>query len=122
MRMKSCNALILAIPLMAALFCACENVLWNDLATQGAWQKDSEVLFVEKTMVMEIDNGGIRWKEKGADNWEEDLSCAASFGVIYIKFPDKTVKGSYLCGLNYMILSRFTWDDRLNWLNGVWEK
>jgi hypothetical protein len=120
--MKSCNAVIFAIPLTAALFCACENVLWNDLAAQGLWQKDSEVLFVEKTMVLEIDNVGIRWKEKGAGNWEEDLSCAASFGVIYIKFPDRTVKGSYLCGLNYMILSGFTWDDRLNWLNGVWKK
>jgi hypothetical protein len=106
----------------AVLLSACENVLWNDLAAQGTWQKDSEVVFVEKTMALEIDNNNIRWKEKGAAQWEQDLPCAASFGVIYIKFPEKTVKGSYIWGLNYMILSGFTWDDRLNWLNGAWEK
>ena len=121
MRIKSCYDMI-AVLVTAALFCACENVLWNDLAAQGKWQKDSEVVFVNKTMVMEIDSSGIRWKENGADHWEEDLPCAASFGVIYIKFPDKTVKGSYLCGFNYMVLSGFTWDDRLNWLNGAWKK
>ncbi|MDR2343173.1 MAG: hypothetical protein LBD86_01415 [Spirochaetaceae bacterium] len=107
---------------MIAPFSGCENVVWNDLGVQGSWEKESKVMFVDKTMVMEIDNDGIRWKEKGADDWEVDVPCSASFGVIYIKFPDKTVKGSYLWALRYMILGGFTWDDRLNWLNGTWNK
>jgi hypothetical protein len=114
--------MVFAAVVMAALFCRCENVLWNDLAAQGAWQKDCKVLLKDKAMEMEIDNSGIRWKEKGADDWEEDLPCTASFGVLSIKFPGGTIKGSYFWCFNYLILSGFTWDDGLNWLNGSWEK
>jgi hypothetical protein len=113
---------VFAVAMMAALLSACENVLWNDLAAQGSWQKDCVVLFADKTMEMEIDNSGIRWKEKDTSDWEQDLPCAASFGVLSIKFPEGTIKGSYFWSLNYLILSGFTWDDRLNWLNGAWEK
>ncbi|MDR0663804.1 MAG: hypothetical protein LBF80_07005 [Spirochaetaceae bacterium] len=107
---------------IAMLLSGCENVLWNDLAVQGSWQKDSVVSFVKKTMEMEIDNKGIRWREKDASEWEEDLPCAASFGVLLIKFPGRTVRGSYFWTFNNLILSGFTWDDGLNWLNGSWKK
>jgi hypothetical protein len=107
---------------VTALFCGCENTLWNDFAAQGKWEKAGKVLYVDKVMQMEIDNSRIRWKEKGAADWEEDLHCSASFGVLYIQFPDKTVKGNYLSILNYLVLSGFTWDDRLDWLNGGWTK
>jgi hypothetical protein len=106
----------------AAALAGCENVLWNDLAVQGTWKKDSEVMFVNKTMVLEIDRDGIRWKEEGAEEWEAELPCTASFCVLYIKFPGKTVRGSYVWALNYMVLRGFTWDDRLVWLNGAWKK
>jgi hypothetical protein len=106
----------------AVLLSGCENVLWNDVAAQGSWQKECVVLLADKSMEMQIDNRGIRWKEEGASDWEEDLPCAASFGALLIKFPDGTIKGSYFWSLNYLILSGFTWDDGLNWLNGAWEK
>jgi hypothetical protein len=106
----------------AALFCGCENVLWNDLAAQGMWEKVCEINFNNKTMTMNIDNSNIRWKEKSAEDWEVDLPCSASFGVLYIKFPDKTVKGTYVLFLNYLTLSGFEWGDRLQWLNGAWKK
>jgi hypothetical protein len=106
----------------AFILCACETVLWNDLAAQGIWYKASKVQLIDKMMIMEINNSHIRWKEKGADDGEENISCAASFGVIYLQFPEKTIKGSYFSFLNYLVLSGFTWDDRLDWLNGGWEK
>jgi hypothetical protein len=106
----------------ALILCSCENVLWNDLAAQGTWEKPAQVSLIDKIMVMEIDNSHIRWKEKGAADWEEDIPCSASFGVLYLNFPEKTVKGSYFPFLNQLILSGFTWDDRLNWMNGSWTK
>ncbi|MDR0409968.1 MAG: hypothetical protein LBH18_06180 [Spirochaetaceae bacterium] len=113
--------LVIAVTTVFA-FCTCETVLWNDLAAQGKWRKNSRVRLIDKMMLMEIDNTHVRWKEEGTEDWEEELPCAASFGIIYLQFPEKTIKGSYFPILNRIIFSGFTWDDELNWLNGSWEK
>jgi hypothetical protein len=108
--------------LCALLLSSCENVLWNDLGAQGEWKKGCTINSIDVTMLLSITNDRIRWKEEDAADWEEDIPCAVNFGVLYLKFPEKTIKGSYIAFFNYLVLSEFTWNDRLNWLNGGWMK
>jgi hypothetical protein len=104
------------------LFAACEDVIFNDLALQGEWEKRCEVDYDTKLMRIKIDSDNFSWKEADEDDWSETFSCSASFGVLILKRPDGTIRGSYTVFWTKVLFTGWTWDDGFFWLNGTWDK
>ncbi|GMO46575.1 MAG: hypothetical protein Ta2B_28210 [Termitinemataceae bacterium] len=103
------------------LLVSCEDVIYNDLALQGEWEKDCEVDYENVRMRIKFDADTFCYKKASADDWENTISASASFGVLYIKQAE-TVSGSYNIVWSKCLFSGFKHESGLMWLNGVWDK